>query len=71
MIRSLLIGTKILLQKIREKEKFDHYEKDDQLQKDDEPKIPTQRHSAKPIIIKVKCFSQKALHGFKGLLILV
>jgi hypothetical protein len=62
MIATLFICFKIRVQKIREKEKLQHQENDDQLDDDDRPKLFTNGHIFKTMIIKEVDVCKKFSH---------
>ena len=62
MIAALLVGLKIRVQKIREKEKFQHKENNDQFDDDDGPEFFTNRHILKALIIKEINIYEKLSH---------
>jgi len=62
MIAALLVGFKIRVQKIRKKEKLQHQENNDQFDDDNRPKLFTNGHILKTMIIKEVDVCEKFSH---------
>lgn len=56
----------MLLDIIREEERFQHHEDDEELHQDDEPERPSYGHVAEPLIVEVP-YSEYSLHECKGM----